>query len=76
MLTRQLKPIESSNLATLTRASLKDNLSFTPYNKYKNLKPENLDMRTMPHLLWDNITEQGDIQDYIVQPVYNFLYER
>lgn len=30
----------------------------------------------MPHLLWENITEQGDIQDYIVQPIYNFLYER
>lgn len=76
MLTGQLKPIESSHLATLTRTSLKEILSFTPYNKYKNLKPDTLDMRTMPHLTWDNITEQGDIQDYIIQPVYNFLYER
>ena len=33
-------------------------------------------MRLLPSFTWANITEVGDIQDFIRQPLYNYLLER
>jgi len=55
---------------------LQETLRFTPYKKYKDIDTGDFDPRLLPSLTWANISQVGDIQDYLKQPIYNYLHER
>ena len=55
---------------------MQETLRFTPYKKYKNIETGDFDPRLLPSLTWANISQVGDIQDYLKQPIYNYLQER
>lgn len=55
---------------------MQETLRFTPYKKYENIDTGDFDPRLLPSLTWANISQVGDIQDYLKQPIYNYLQER
>ena len=76
MLDHQQRTSEASELAYVTTRNLQETLRFTPYKKYEHIDTGDFDPRLLPSLTWANITQVGDIQDYLRQPIFNYLHER
>ena len=76
MLDHQQRTSEASELAYVTTRNLQETLRFTPYKKYENIDTGDFDPRLLPSFTWANITQVGDIQDYLKQPIFNYLHER
>ena len=65
MLDYQQRTSEASELAHVTTHNLQETLRFTPYKKYENIDTGDFDPRLLPSLTWANISQVGDIQDYL-----------